>query len=397
MAKTASIVDEKPTMKVSHHVEKVNLYDFGYEKAGTVKGDPDVYASYLDLIINGDLVEEPYKGFTEAEKKDRLKEVKALEKEKKAIEAENELIQNEIKEKEEKIEAHREELLNIRESRAQDTEKLKTESFSPMKFSINLFILVCLTGYLFFFYVSAAYKALYIDFEAIAEGIAEGAGVGSVMPQSYELIEALQFNFLLVLVPFVFYAFGWAFHVLLELKDKVKYLYLSLLIGVTFVVDFLLAMIIHSNIESAKELMGLATEHWSTSSTFYIILSFGFLVYIVWSILLDSMLREWDKRQVIGNIKKIIKHFQADIKVLEAKLKDPSALKQRIVDYREDVATVMYGNLKKYIDQFTSGWVTYLSPANMKDVKESVLVIKKSFEDKHDIKTGTVKVVSKKS
>jgi hypothetical protein len=396
MARTVSIVDEKPNMRVSHQVEKVNLYEFGYEKAGTVKGDPDVYASYLDVIINGDLVEEPYKGFTEAEKKDRIKEIKSLEKEKKSIDAENEVIQKEIKEKEGKIEAHREELLKIHESRMENPEKLKTESFSPMKFSINLFILVFLTGYLFFFYVSAAFKALYVDFEAIAEGIAEGTGVGSIMPQSYELIEALKFNFLLVLVPFVFYAFGWAFHVLLELKGNVKFVYLSFLIGVTFVVDFLLAMIIHGNIESAKELMGLATEHWSSSSTFYIILSFGFLVYIVWSILLDSMLREWDKRQVIINIRKIIQHFQGDIKTLEAKLKDTRILQLQIKEYREDISTVMYGNLKKYIDQFTSGWITYLSPPNMKDVKESCLVIKKSFEDKYDIKTGIVKVVSKR-
>ncbi len=396
MARTSNTATKNSKMKVTHNVERVALYEFGYEKAGAVKGDPDVYAAHLDLIINGDLVEEPYKGFTEEEKKDRLKEIKQLEKQKKELEASNASIEDEIKEKEEKIEKHRQDLLKIRESRAKDTEKLKEESFSPMKFSISLFILLFLTGYLFFFYVSAAYKALYVDFEAIAEGIASGAGVGSIMPQSYELIEALQFNFLLVLVPFVFYAFGWAFHVLLEMKSKVRIVYLSLLIGVTFIVDFLLAMIIHANIESAKELMGLTTEHWSTSSTFYIILSFGFLVYIVWSILLDSMLREWDKKQVSKNIKKIIKHFQNDVKILESKLADTSAIEKQIADYREDIATVMYGNLKKYVDQFSSGWMMFLSPSNMKDAKENCLAIKKAFEDKHNIKTGTVKVVSKR-
>jgi len=397
MAKTASTAKKQSNIKVIHNVERVNLYDFAYEKAGTVKGDPDVYASYLDMIINGDLVEEPYKGFTEEEKKDRLKEIKELEKKKKELDAGNASIEAEIKEKEKKIEIHRQDLLKIRESRAKDTEKLKTETFSPMKFSINLFILLFLTGYLFFFYVSAAYKALYVDFEAIAEGIAAGAGVGSIMPQSYELIEALQFNFLLVLVPFVFYAFGWAFHVLLDMKGNLKIVYLSLLIAVTFTVDFLLAMIIHNNIESAKELMGLSTEHWSSSSTFYIILAFGFLVYIVWSILLDSMLREWDKRNVTRNIKKIIQHFQNDIKVLEGKLADTASIQRQIIDYREDIATVMYGNLKKYIDQFSAGWTSFLSPANMKDAKENCIAFKKSFEDKHDIKAGTVKVVNKKS
>ncbi|MEJ0033855.1 MAG: hypothetical protein WDO15_27530 [Bacteroidota bacterium] len=73
-------------------------------------------------------------------------------------------------------------------------------------------------------------------------------------------LAALQFNYLLLVVPFVFFAFGWAFHVILESKTKLKTVYLSALIGVTFIVDFLLAMIINSNTENAKALMGLQTH-----------------------------------------------------------------------------------------------------------------------------------------
>ena len=52
--KTNTVVSEE---KAVHQVERVNLYDFGYEKAGTVKGDPDIYATFLNRIANGDLVE----------------------------------------------------------------------------------------------------------------------------------------------------------------------------------------------------------------------------------------------------------------------------------------------------------------------------------------------------
>ena len=76
MVKTSSTVKKQPNIKVTHNVERVNLYDFAYEKAGAVKGDPDVFASYLDMIVNGDLVEEPYKGFTEEEKKITLETIK---------------------------------------------------------------------------------------------------------------------------------------------------------------------------------------------------------------------------------------------------------------------------------------------------------------------------------
>ncbi len=56
----------------------------------------------------------------------------------------------------------------------------------------------------------------------------------------------------------------------------------------------------------------------------------------------------------------------------------------------------MYGNLKKYVDQFTSGWISYLSPDNMKAVKERCIGLKKDFEEKNNIKPGVVKVISRR-
>ena len=382
---------------VFHHVDRVNLYDFGYEKSGSVKGDPDVYMSCLNRIINGDLVEEPYKGFTDEEKKERIKQIKSLEKQIKEKEEGNEKIESDIKDKLKSIDKYRKDLLQIRESRAKDKQKLKTENFSVVKFSLNLFILVMLSIYLFFFYISATFKALYVDFEGIAESLAMGEGTGSIMPDTYELADALQYNYLLLVVPFVFYAFGWAFHVLLEKKGKMKFAFLSALIAVTFAVDFLLAMIISNNTETAKTLMGLPSMHWSVNPSFYIILFLGFLVYIIWSILLDSLLREWDKREITNNLNRIIKHLQSDIKVLTAKLADVVSMKSQIADYRDDISTVMYGNLKRYVDQFSSGWIAYLAPSNMKDVKEKCLMLKKEFEEKNEIKSGTVRVSAKRA
>jgi len=383
-------------VRVMHHIDRVNLYDFGYEKSGSANGDPDLYATYLNRILNGDLVEEPYKGFTDEEKKDRVRQIKELEKGIKEKEEANSKVEMEIKQKESDIDKYRKDLLQIRESRAKSKEKLKTDNFSLPKFSLNFFILAMLSVYLFFFYVSATYKALYVDFEGVAESIAAGEGTGSIMPGPYELGEALQYNYLLFVVPFVFYAFGWAFHVLLELKSKMRFVFVSLLIAVTFTVDFLLAMIISNNTESAKALMGLPSVHWSSSPSFYIILFLGFLVYVIWSILLDSLVREWDKREITNNLKRIIRHLRGDIKLLTDKLEDVSFPKAQIANYREDLNTIMYGNLKKYIDQFSSGWISYLAPANMKDIKEKCLLLKKEFEDKHEIKSGTVKVVAKR-
>ncbi len=389
-----TVVEENK--KVVHAIERVNLHDFGYEKSGNVKGDPEVYASYLERIVNGDLVEESNKGISESEKKEKKAKIDELEKKLDEINQGNKKTEEEIDAKEQKIDNYRQELLQINEKRDEDRELAKRESFSTMKFSINLVILIMLSVYLFFFYVSAAFKALYTDFEQIANNIAEGVGTGSIMPSPLELSDAIRYNYLLFLVPFVFYAFGWAFHILLELRHKLKILFVVLLVALTFTVDFLLALIIHNNTETAKELMGLETISWSQSSTFYIILFLGFLVYVIWSILLDSLIREWSKKQIKDNIKKIIKHHRGDIKRLQVKLIPTDDIKAHINYLREDISTVMQGNLKRYIDQFTTGWISYLTPDNMKDVKANCFSIKKDIEDKYSIKPGEVKVISKR-
>lgn len=391
-----SLIDER-NKEIIYQTERVNLSDYGYEKSGNVKGDPDIFQAYLNRILNGDLVEESYKGLPEEEKTEKRAEILKLEKEEKKIQKENNKFEKEIHEKKSKIEEYRKKLLDLREKRNKDPEKSRNQSFNPFKFSINLFILLMLSAYLFFFYVSAAYKALYVDFEEIADHIAQGIGMGSIMPGPYELSEAIAYNFLLFLVPFIFYAFGWAFHVILEMKNKAKFIFLGALIAVTFTVDFLLAMIIHNNTELAKELMGLSTSHWSQSSTFYIILFLGFLVYIVWSILLDSLLREWDKGEIPRNIKKIIKHLIKDIQELENKKISNSELNAKLHALREDVSTVMYGNLKRYIDQFSAGWISYLSPENMKTTKDRCLETKRNFEEKNGIKPGLIRVILERS
>ncbi len=142
--------------------------------------------------------------------------------------------------------------------------------------------------------------------------------------------------------------------------------------------------------------MGLATKSWAADPAFYMILFLGFIVYLLWSILLDSVVREWAKRMVTVNLKKIVKHLRNDIKELQNKLKPEEPLRFDIANIREDLGTIILGNLKSYIDQFTTGWISYLSPQNLKEVKVKCVNIKKEFEEKHSIKSGTVKVIKRR-
>ena len=169
-----------------------------------------------------------------------------------------------------------------------------------------------------------------------------------------------------------------------------------MIIAVTFIVDLLLALIIHNNTEAAKELMGMSTLKWSQNPTFYIILFLGFLVYIIWSILLDSLLREWKKRQITQNLKSITSHLRKDIKILLEKVMPIELIQKEIDILRDETDTYVQGNLKGYIDQFTTGWVSYLSPNPMKETKTRCLAIRDEFQEKHKIMPGIVKVLKPK-
>jgi hypothetical protein len=393
MEKTTKKPANDENIQVNYETDRTNLHDFGYTRAGNVQGDPKVFGSYLDRILNGDLVQEDYKGLTEGEKNEKRKKIKELDDFLEETRKNNAKYEQDVKAKEKQIEEHRNDLLHIRQKRAENEEELTRESFSSLKFTINLTILIFLTGYLFFFYISAAYKALYKDFESIASGMADGITAGSILPGPVELSEALRYNYLLLLVPFVFYAFGWAFHILVDMKHKGKVAFIVILVCITFIVDMLLALTIHNNTEAAKYIMGMESKRWFQSTTFFIILAFGFLVYILWSILLDSLVREWRKRQVTINLKRIIKHLRKDIKTLEQKIMPVDLIQKEIDHLSDQVNTFVEGNLKGYIDQFTTGWISFLSPDSMKETRNKCLAIKEDFIKKHDIQPGVVKVM----
>ncbi|MBA7580166.1 hypothetical protein ES708_22057 [subsurface metagenome] len=105
------------------------------------------------------------------------------------------------------------------------------------------------------------------------------------------------------------------------------------------------------------------------------------------------MLREWKKREVTLNLKRIIKHLRKDIKNLEEKIMPVELIIHEIDILRNEVDTFVQGNLKGFIDQFTSGWISYLSPDNLKSVKNKCLNIRDEFVEKHKIQPGIVKVI----
>ena len=91
-----------PTERAVHQVEYVNLQEFGYEKSGHVKGDPEIYTAYLNRILNGDLVDDKFSGLNDDEKPEKRDRLKKLEARLVESSSHNEKINADIKEKQDK-------------------------------------------------------------------------------------------------------------------------------------------------------------------------------------------------------------------------------------------------------------------------------------------------------
>jgi hypothetical protein len=102
-------------------------------------------------------------------------------------------------------------------------------------------------------------------------------------------------------------------------------------------------------------------------SNFYIIIFMGFVVYIIWSILLNACINEWKKRDVIGKrkvmIEKIdqaiedeglnISKYKAEIKLKEAKI---GGLQEEINGLKIPV-----DKLKYCLSELNAGWLSFLT------------------------------------
>jgi hypothetical protein len=352
-----NITDAKPV--------KINLRDYGFEKSGQATGSPNALKAELESIYQGRFVDESIKiGKTEEEKSQIREKIDLLRKEIVDFDKEINNLDFEIKNKEEEIVNYNKEIENFRLNKGNHE---GVNSFSQIKFSINLFFLVMLSIYLFLFYVSTVFKVFYFDAASIAKAFADGTGSINALPSPGEMNMALKHNYLLLFAPFIFYAFGYALHIVLENKNKIKYLYATLIISVTFILDFLMAYLIHSNISEAKEMIGLTPEKWSSSSIFYIILFMGFVVYIIWSILLDALLNEWKKRDVITRRLELIKEIKLLIDNLNIRKNEILAKinlnKQEIqkLDLDLQVYKIPVSDIKHCLAQFYAGWIQFLA------------------------------------
>jgi hypothetical protein len=361
----------------------------GFQSAEKSKSKPESLDNYLNIV---------YEKFI-----DDLK-LNDEEKERKIAQLKSELAQK--KQAQQEIVSLIDLTKGKKEDKEEDIEALKVEKIEirggagelgeTTPFIIGAFITILLTLYLFVFYSSSGYSALY--------GIKPGS-IGFLNPQVFSdagrkggLVVAI-----IILFPVIFLGLGYLIHDSLEKNKKLKedgkrqqFGLISFLILITFIADAFIGYKISEGVHRNNFNAGITNDQWEfnlifSDINFYLVLILGFVVYVIWGVLLNRILShpylksESEKtklllEQVDSKIEKRKQEYHAisnELSALEGKFKffeeEIPQLNKKIFGIENGTLPVSLTALEGSIGEFMSGWQQYTNGNNHYTVAQNLI------------------------
>ena len=373
---------------------------YGVKQAGQHGGNFESYKGILDKFHSGELVKDgDLRVKTDAEKSKIQDQINRLSHENARLIGEINKLHHRadpnkglIPIKKNQIDEIQGEIdLFLTNGAKQKHRQLKT--FSLSTFLTYLIFLIPLSIYLLFFYTSVAHSAFYgLDPMALVNG--DRLSV-PILPNFQDLVKALRTNYMLIVIPSVFFGFGVVLHILFGIKGKIKFLYLFLLILVTFVADGFLAYKIHEQailglqmILDEGEITNFIELIWYRDINFYLVLIMGFIVFLMWSIIFHHLNLEWSKRDVVKIRQKIIERLKKEIQEhlieinnYESQIDHNNVAIDNLKEKR-DKEIIGSQTMENNINEFSDGWNMFLSTlydGEADDYISQVNIYKKEF------------------
>ncbi|MCI3937555.1 beta-carotene 15,15'-monooxygenase [Chryseobacterium aahli] len=246
------------------------------------------------------------------------------------------------------------------------------------KFWIGLILLIPISLYLFTFYISTSYSAFFKSFDAngnIIQSVLDAQAFNKAWAEG-----PLEGAFV-TLIPFVFLGLGYLIHMFGENKSFGNYAKIALLFIITFVFDAILAYEIESKLYELNktfESPPFDLKIAFTKNQFWGIIFAGFIVYIIWGLVFDFVMKEHKEKDKIKNEqirrqKDILVHQErivdfekqkeevrnsiGSIKELIAKAKGRIEELQNIIDG----VIIPTKDYKLYASEYMQGWITFMS------------------------------------
>lgn len=223
------------------------------------------------------------------------------------------------------------------------------------QFYIGLCLLLPITIYLFVFYISASYSAFFKDFEtdSLTAAIFDANALSKSISDGW--LEAVFVG----TIPFVFMGLGYLVHMFQKNKGWRSFLKLASLFLLTFAFDVILAYLIEKKIFLFNAVLGQKFTAMDAlqSVNFWGIIFAGFVVYIIWGLVFDFVMKEHEN---VDKIKAFIRNRKEDIKNTITKKTDLISRKEKV---KQDITSIkgVISELQSKIDGFVFPVKEYLN------------------------------------
>jgi peptidoglycan hydrolase CwlO-like protein len=356
-----------------------DMREYGVEQAGTYKGGVEAYKGLLNKVRSGSILSEQdaVKLLPKSEEtRQRIqKQIDALlekyyECRSKADEIHNsrDITKGLVPAKQSEINLLKNQLDEINTSRL-SANNTQYYTFSWGTFLFLLFLLVALSFYLLYFYMSVADFALNgVDPLTLFQ---EGRLNIQLLPSLRRLVYLIINYPPLIVFPTIFFALGTSIHLFSERGSQYKKVVWGLL-SLVFIGDILLALQVHTGVNeilikvNRDEFKSLIVPVFA-DSRFYLVLFLGFGVFAIWSSVYYLMQMEWGKRNQLKLRYKRISRLQDEILQLEEKRMLYETELQQITQRAEDLSkekdrlVLPIDAIEKNINYFRDGWNGYLA------------------------------------
>ena len=355
LKKTEDIIQNNSDTKENDREQiRITYYQSGFAASIKATGKPivlkaclqNLYMSFEDQCrkqkLEQDQLKQPYK---EEQEKNRteLKKCDAAigiyEKKEQDINTNIDLIKSEISEVKR----------NPDKFGIEDGKNLKAQ------FYIGLFLLMPITLYVFVFYISASYSAFFKEFadDSLTAAIFDADALNNSFKASW--LEGV----LVTTIPFVFMGLGYVIHMVQQGKGIKNVMRMIALFITTFLFDALLAYQIEKKIYEFNKTTESAPYNLSIAlgeAEFWMIIFAGFVVYIIWGLVFDFVMKEFEN---IDKIKAFIRGKKENLLDLE-KLK--AEYNTKINDFKQQVIAIngKIAELQSKIDGFVFPVKEYL-------------------------------------
>ncbi|WPO82852.1 beta-carotene 15,15'-monooxygenase [Chryseobacterium sp. JJR-5R] len=372
-----------PDEESSEESRKRTYHESGYRDSSRTSGNHSTLSICLDAVYSRFQNEEKEM----VEKQQKLKESyvneqKNRETEIKAFTVSVETKEEQVKNKNKEIEIHQQdaealkaEILDL--PRNPEKYNVKATRGASAKFWIGAIILTFITLYLLTFYISTSYSAFFKVFDSkitLIQNVLDAKAWEKAWDDG--LIEGA----FVTLIPFVFLGLGYLIHMFWENKTRINYIKIGVLLAITFVFDIILAYQIEFRLYNFEKVfdsppfdLKIAFSHVQ----FWAIIFAGFIVYIIWGLVFDFVMKEHREKDRIKNEQEIrqkkVEFLTEKANALKKEIEDINAnigsIKESVIKTRgriEELQNIIDGviiptkDYKMYASEYVQGWITFI-------------------------------------